>query len=129
MVDTVFAIVGAGIAGASIAYELAGQAETLLIEREAFPGYHTTSRSAALYSETYGNRTIRRLTSASRRFFLEPPVGFADQPLLTPRGCLFIARADQDAALDAHIDGSGEIRRISAAEACRMVPVLRPDYV
>jgi D-arginine dehydrogenase len=124
-----FAIIGAGMAGASIAYELASTAETVLIEREAFPGYHTTGRSAALYSETYGNAPIRRLTSGARRFFLEPPAGFAEHPLLTPLGCLFVARADQEASLAAHMDGSDQIRLIEPAEALRMVPALRSDYV
>ncbi|HVJ54575.1 MAG TPA: FAD-binding oxidoreductase [Aliidongia sp.] len=128
-IDTDFAIIGAGMAGASLAYELAGRARTLLIEREAQPGYHTTGRSAALYSETYGNDVIRRLTSAGRPFFTAPPAGFAEHPLLTPLGCLFIARSDQQSSLAAHMAGSDRIRLVEAAEALRMVPALRPDYV
>ena len=56
------AIVGAGIAGASAAYFLAPKARVVVLEREAQPGYHTTGRSAALFSETYGNASVRSLT-------------------------------------------------------------------
>jgi len=129
MTDTVFAVIGAGIAGASVAYELAGRAKTMLIERESMPGYHTTGRSAALFSETYGNAVIRRLTGASRRFFLEPPQGFGEEVLLKPLGLLFIAREDQLAALDHHIADSDQIRLMEAKDALKLVPVLRPDYV
>src|SRR3546814_10278370 len=55
-----FVVIGAGMAGASAAYELATEGSVLLLEREDQPGYHTTGRSAALYAETYGNETVRR---------------------------------------------------------------------
>src|SRR5690348_11374002 len=96
-----FVIVGSGMAGAGAAYELADRAQVLLLERESAHGHHTTGRSAALYIETYGNAVIRSLTRASRAFFEAPPEGFCTYPLLTPRGCLYIARPDQAAALDA----------------------------
>ncbi|WP_397535867.1 FAD-dependent oxidoreductase, partial [Roseateles sp.] len=67
------AIVGAGIAGASLAYELSSRCRVLLLEQESQPGYHTTGRSAALFSEIYGNQTIRALTRASRRMLESPP--------------------------------------------------------
>ncbi|KAB2870545.1 MAG: FAD-dependent oxidoreductase, partial [Bauldia sp.] len=71
------AVVGAGIAGASVAAELAPFARVVLLEREAQPGYHTTGRSAALFSETYGPPAIRALSRASAPFFRAPPAGFA----------------------------------------------------
>ena len=43
-------VVGAGIAGASAAFELAQTASVLLLEREDQPGYHTTGRSAAVFA-------------------------------------------------------------------------------
>ena len=42
------------------------------------PAYHTTGRSAALHSETYGSAEIRAITVASGRFYRKPPPGFAD---------------------------------------------------
>jgi D-arginine dehydrogenase len=66
MLTTDILIVGAGIAGASLAYELAPFARVTLLERESHPGYHTTGRSAAMFSPTDGNRVIQALTRASR---------------------------------------------------------------
>ena len=64
-----FLVIGSGIAGAGVTYELSDGARVLLLEREEAHGYHTTGRSAALYSEAYGNAVIRGLTRASRAFF------------------------------------------------------------
>src|SRR5215218_11205845 len=90
-----FIVIGAGIAGASMAYELARTARVCVVEREPHPGYHSTGRSAALFAPSYGGREFRALTRASRPFFAQPPSGFTDQPLLRARGCMYIARADQ----------------------------------
>jgi D-arginine dehydrogenase len=92
-------VIGAGIAGASVAYELAASRSVLLLERESQPGYHTTGRSAALFTETYGNSAMRALTRASKRFLAAPPPGFASTPLLSRRGTLLVARAEQLPAL------------------------------
>ncbi len=88
-------IIGAGIAGAAVAYELATDRRVLLLEQEAQPGYHTTGRSAAMYTQTYGNAVVRALTVASHSFLSAPPAGFAATPILTPRGSLLVGRADQ----------------------------------
>ena len=128
-----FLVIGSGIAGASIACELALHARVIIAEQEDRHGYHTTGRSAAMYIESYGASAVRRLTVASRAFFDAPPVGFADYPLLDPRGCLTIARADQDAALAAvadQITATGSAwRELAGAEARDMVPALRPEAV
>jgi len=128
-----FIVIGGGIAGASAAGFLAERGRTLLLEREPQPGYHSTGRSAALYSEAYGNASIRALTTGAKPFFLAPPAGFAEHPLLTPRGAMFIGRADQGERLDRTAAETSllqrSIRRIDAAEARRICPALRPDYV
>ncbi len=95
MQDFDFAIVGAGIAGVSAAYHLAPHAKVIILERENVPAYHTTGRSAALHSETYGSAQIRAITVASGRFYRNPPAGFSDHPLLTPRGALIAATPDR----------------------------------
>ena len=77
-----FLVIGGGMAGLSVASELAARATVLVLEREQAPGYHTTGRSAALFSETYGNATIRALTMGGRGFYTAPPAGFTDTPLL-----------------------------------------------
>ncbi|MGF1475821.1 MAG: NAD(P)/FAD-dependent oxidoreductase [Geminicoccaceae bacterium] len=126
------AIIGAGIAGASVAAELVAHASVLLLEMETSPGYHTTGRSAAVFAETYGPAPIRSLTRASRGFFDNPPEGFSETPLLAPRGELLIARSDQMDALERMIDAVGsesEVRRLSADQARERVPLLAKDYV
>jgi D-arginine dehydrogenase len=128
-----YLIIGAGIAGASIAYWLAPHASVTLVEREAQPGYHSTGRSAALYMASYGPPQVRALTCASRAFFDQPPTGFTEHPLLTPRGALFIAKSDQLDELDAHEaivrSVTDQVQRLTAAQACAMVPVLRHEQV
>ena len=131
MADFDFIVCGSGIAGASIAYELAAHGAVLVVEREDQHGYHTTGRSAAMYIESYGAAPIRALTAASRAFFDGPPEGFADYPLLAPRGALTIAPKERLAELDtlgAEITAAGaEWRRLGGAEAKTMVPALRPE--
>ncbi len=125
-------VIGAGIAGASVAAHLAETRSVILIEREERPGYHSTGRSAALFTEIYGNATIRALTRASRRFLFEPPAQFAGSPLTRPRGCLYIATAEQLAALDAFRalpDIAPATRILELPEAHQLCPILRRDYV
>lgn len=132
-------IVGAGMAGASLAWQLtaspaaqaAGALRVLLIEREAQPGYHTTGRSAALFMESYGPPGIQALTRASRAFYSHPPAGFADGELVSPRGAMYIAAAGEEAnlwALQATLTAQGaRLHRLDTAGAQAHVPVLRPE--
>ena len=126
-------VIGAGIAGASAAYELAEFSRVVVLERESQPGYHTTGRSMAIYTQNYGNHTIRILTLASQAFLEQPTEGFVEHPVLTPRGALYIARQDQLDTLDGSLSTAQSlvpsIRRIDGAEAVRISPSLRPDYV
>ena len=124
-------IVGAGIAGASLAWQLAPHARVALLEMEEQPGYHTTGRSAALFMETYGTPMIRALTRASRAFYVTPPEGFTDHPILTPRGVLYIAREDQmdllTAAYEAALARSPNVEMVDGPALLAEVPCLRPE--
>jgi D-arginine dehydrogenase len=127
-----FIIVGAGIAGASLAAHLARRGRVLLVEGEDQPGYHTTGRSAALFSTIYGNAPVRALSRASRDFLFEPPAGFSDVPLVHPRPTLFFARPGQLHLLDearADADVRAGTRLLDADEAARLLPVFRPGYL
>lgn len=88
------AIVGAGMAGASLAAEIAAAKSVLLLEAEEYPGYHSTGRSAAFWSETYGGPAIQPLTTASYEFLSTPPAEFSDRGFLAPRGALHIGTPD-----------------------------------
>ena len=76
-------VIGGGIAGVSIGYELAASCSVGLLEMEATLAFHTTGRSVATFLESYGGRVIRQLTTASRNFMEDPPEGFT-RPILTP---------------------------------------------
>jgi D-arginine dehydrogenase len=118
------AIVGAGIAGAGLAAELAGEASVLLIEAEDQPGYHSTGRSAAFWSESYGGPFIQPLTSASRGF-LEA------EGLLRERRGLHLADAAGEARLEAmraELGGSVELRPVGRGEIERLLPGARPGW-
>lgn len=128
-----FLVIGAGIAGASAGYWLAPHGRVTLLERESQPGYHSTGRSAALFMESYGTPQVRALTLASRAFFERPPAGFTDHPLLSPRGALMVAAPGQQAQLQAHWQMlhamTPHARLLDAAQACALIPVLRPEMV
>jgi D-arginine dehydrogenase len=121
-----YAVIGAGIAGAAFAARVAPRASVLLLEAEAQPGYHSTGRSAALYTSLYGNALVRALSRASRDFLGAPPPGFTEHPLLTPRGRLYIGSEPQRHLID-EIAASPFTRTMSSAQARDWVPVLRPE--
>src|SRR5271155_3499222 len=124
-------VVGAGMVGAPAAAEIARTRRVVLLEREPQPGYHSTGRSAALFSETYGNGIVRAHSRASREFLYAPPDGFVEHPLVRTRGSLHIARNDQVAALNAFFalpDAAANARRVDAHEAKKICPLLRDGY-
>jgi D-arginine dehydrogenase len=123
-VDYDIAIVGAGMAGASLAAEVAGRASVLLLEAEDQPGYHSTGRSAAFWAESYGGPFIQPLTTASGPFL-------AEQGFLHPRGALHIADSDGLGALEAveaeFADRVG-FERLDQADLQSRLAGLRPGW-
>ena len=126
-------VIGGGIAGASLGYFLAPHARVVLLERESQPGYHSTGRSAALFMESYGTAQVRALTRASRAFLEQPPEGFVDGPILSPRGAMLVAAPGQAESLDdqwAVFQATSPYGRLlDAAAACALVPALRRERV
>lgn len=121
-----FAIVGAGIAGASLAAELAeAGSSVLLLEAEDRPGYHATGRSAAFWDECYGGPEIVPLTLASGPYLSEH--GF-----LSPRGALYIGRDEDGGKLDAFLDrfaATGvSIEPLDREAIAQRVPGIREEW-
>src|SRR3546814_9762553 len=85
-------IVGAGIAGASLAAALAPWRRVVLAEAEDAPGYHATGRSAAFWHETYGGAGVQPLTLASLEALLSPDPEFSAHAFLSPRTALTIGQ-------------------------------------
>jgi D-arginine dehydrogenase len=119
------AIVGAGIAGASLAAELAPRARVLLLEAETQPGYHATGRSAAFWEECYGGPEIVPLTLASGAYLRE-------HRMLSPRGALYLAREGDEAAVEAFLerfsDAGVTIARLGREALEVRLPGLRPGW-
>jgi len=123
--DSDIIIIGAGIAGASLASELSPSHKITLLEREDHAGYHATGRSAAIFLPTYGPPVIQALTRASAGFFQSTPQDFCQTPLLSPRSTLMIAKADDNAHTREALDVG--MHEIDISEASRRIPPLNTD--
>ena len=120
------AVIGAGMAGASLAAELAPHARVLLVESEHLPGYHSTGRSAAFWAECYGGPAVVPLTLASGPFL-------RDHGMLSPRGAIHLARAEDAPAVDAFVetfaDSGARIERLRRSAIEQRVPGVRPEWI
>jgi len=116
------AIIGAGMAGASLAAAVAPHASVLLLEGEELPGYHATGRSAAFWSESYGGPGVQPLTSASG-------AALRDGGFLEDLGSLHIGRAQDEAAIEAFLaEFSGSGVMLERADPRDHIPGLRADW-
>lgn len=126
-------IVGAGIAGCSVAAELSRHNSVLLLETEGHAGYHSTGRSAAIFAQSYGSSLIRAVTALAEPFYLSDPEGFSESPLLTPRGLLRLGRTEQMDRLNAlYSEMSADtpsLRWIDAQEAEERLPLLKKGII
>ena len=99
---------------------------------ESTLAYHTTGRSVATFLESYGGRTIRLLTTASRSFMEDPPDGFG-RPLLKPLPLIWVApHADIDdmqSMYEAVVESVPDMRVLTADETVEVTKVIRPDWV
>ncbi|WMN18811.1 FAD-binding oxidoreductase [Pseudomonas piscis] len=133
MTEADFIIIGGGIAGASTGYWLSRHGRVLVLERESHPGYHSTGRSAALYTAAYGTPQVRALTLASRAFFDQPPEGFCEHPLLSPRGEMTVDfDNDPDELQRQYLSAKASVPQmqlLDADEACARLPILRREKV
>lgn len=118
------AIIGAGMAGASLAAEIGDAARVVLIEGEDQPGYHSTGRSAAFWSETYGGPAVQPLTTASFAYL-------RDGGFLGARTSVHIAETGVPGYLDAlaaEFDGRVRLDGLDRAQLEAVIPGLRPGF-
>ena len=125
------AVVGGGIAGASVAYELAATRSVVLLEAESALGTHSTARSAATWIPGHGVAVVRALIAASGPRFARLAAELDAPPLLSPRPVIWVAAdAAAEVALAAQLDeraGEPDVpMAIDPAEARWRCPVLRP---
>jgi D-arginine dehydrogenase len=115
--DATVLIIGGGIAGISAAARLAPHCTVLLLEAEDALAHHASSRSAALYEPRYGAPAVVELSLASEGYFRDMP------DILSPRGLLMVARAQDNAAFLSEYPALG-LQEIPVAEAKARVPML-----
>jgi len=126
-------VIGGGIAGVSIAYELASSVKVGLLEMESTLAYHTTGRSAATWIGTYGSEPVRALTRASYPFLVNPPADLYESPLTKPLRVLHVGgpgqRSDVEALYEEVVGLTPTAHIVDAAGALERCPVLRADWV
>jgi D-arginine dehydrogenase len=128
-----FVVIGGGIAGVAAAAHLAPHGSVTVLEMEATLAYHTTGRSAALFTVNYGGEASRPLARASQGFLETPPEGSTDASLLTGRGAVWVADRHQmehleEIAHQGHVSGAGSAL-IGPAEVMALVPMMNPDQL
>jgi len=132
MADTAdFIIIGGGIAGASVAFELTRHGSVVLLETESSMGYHSTGRSAAVMTENYGPPLWSKLVTATRGFIENPPEGFTSVPLVADRGAMFLAFEHENQKLrdqyDELVSRGAKVELFDAVDALKHCPLLKAD--
>lgn len=122
-------VIGGGMAGIGAAARVAPSAGIIVLEAEDQPGCHATGRSAAIFIGNYGNDVVRAANAASQGELADPPDDLAETSLLSPRGELLIATAEEEARFEEHMAGATETAEISPEEAGRRFPILRRERI
>lgn len=120
-------VIGAGIAGASMAAQLSPHCNVILLEMEKHPGFHATGRSAAYYSPSYGNETVRGITVASDDFFRTPHSDFSSAQLLKPRPAIFVADQLQADSFNTFTRENPNVSALDFEGLQQHVPLLKSD--
>ncbi len=118
-----FLIIGGGIAGVSAAARLSELGSVWLAETEPHLAHHASGRSAALFEPRYGKPAIVALSYGS-----EDHLAHAHGGVLSPRGMMIVAGAEERAAFEAEA-GYMDLTEIPVDEARAWVPILNPDTV
>lgn len=123
-------VIGGGIAGASVSYEIAAHRSVLLLEAESSLAVHSTGRSAATYIPGHGTAVFRALIRASAPRFAALAEELEAPPFLRPLTVVWAA-SDEDGERELqHLlaewatepDGP---RALTGAETAKVCPGLR----
>ncbi len=114
--DADILVVGGGVAGLSVAAELAAHASVVLLEAEASFGHHASGRSAALFEPRYGAPVVRALNEATGP-------GLAARGVLSPRGMMLVGLADERDIFERDVRQMG-LARLPLEDARARVPAL-----
>jgi len=124
-----FLVIGGGIAGASVAFQLAQYGRVIVLEMEDGAGHHATGRSAAFFHASLGSRPVQVVTEQSRAFFEEPPAGFAAHALASPLPLLIVANAEQEGALEEYLAAvrkhAPDAHRVEREQLLQLLPIAR----
>lgn len=125
-----YLIIGAGISGAAAGFELAQHGNVVIVEAEPALGYHSTGRSAALFTPHYGPDLVRRICQSNQHFLNNPPEDFTSNALLTERGMLQTFPVGSEHAVNEMLRTDGEhYVRLTQKQTLSMAPFLRPEFV
>ena len=126
-------VLGSGIAGISIAAELSKKCSVCILEKEKNTSYHSTGRSMAFFIESYGNETVRKLTTASKNFFINYKDPFLNRKLLNKRGVLHIGNNRQNIIVKKLYEQLTEINNnfdlLNKNQTLDLLPCLKEEYV
>jgi len=126
-------VIGSGMAGISLASELSINLSVCVLEKENLLSYHSTGRSMAFYIESYGNETVRKLTTASKSFFKNFENIYSDRKLLNKRGVLHIANNKQGPNIKHLYDNlcktNNNFYLLNKSQTLDLLPCLKDEYV
>jgi D-arginine dehydrogenase len=96
MISADYLIIGAGFAGAATAYHLArrGVRDTILLEQEAIPGFHSSGRNAAMIRQCVPEPALFELTRAGAAFLRNLPVDWPEAVSFKQNGSLLLGSGD-----------------------------------
>ncbi|MEO8619350.1 MAG: FAD-binding oxidoreductase [Sphingomicrobium sp.] len=122
-------IVGGGIAGASLAARLAGEARVMLIEADALCGVHATGRSAAFWQASLGGDSAERKLSLLSKPMFDSKWPGSEAALLHPRGAVHLTGpSGEDFADEGDLEGDDRPVHLDRAALDAMIPGLRDQW-
>ena len=103
-------IVGGGAAGLSTAWHLAARADAgrvVLVERNRLLAAESSALNAAILRTFDADDVTSRIALRSAAFLRQPPEGFADYPLVDPRGLVLLSAPHEADDLRAQAEALG----------------------